>query len=241
MASQRGADPLSGSHAEAHRLSRPAEERKNGEVTQEGDCRLVICACGASPDGLGESSPCPYLGSTANIVHVSSHDRAGVADESVGITALYEKQRPWQKRWQEVQAAYHAVTGVYSGNVSGGADEWKDIALSFFRLCHELSEAITSDSTVRTPTKRAIRTVAGRRNVLRLVADVDNTRKHGGRDPDKCHAHIGEISWGSHDTPTMTVLRECPDSGVERFDVRDSATAAMDAWRAILSLNGLTP
>jgi hypothetical protein len=90
-------------------------------------------------------------------------------------------------KWQEVQVAYQAVNEVYIGNVTCGADEWKGIALSFFRLCHELPEAITSDSTVQTPTKRTIRRVAGRRNVLKLVADVDNTRKHGGRDPDKCH------------------------------------------------------
>jgi hypothetical protein len=66
-----GADPLSGSYPEGHRPSHPAEERKNGEVTQEG--------------------------STANIIHVSSHDRGRVADDSFGIRALYEKQRPWQE------------------------------------------------------------------------------------------------------------------------------------------------
>jgi hypothetical protein len=128
---------------------------------------------------------------------VSFHDRAGVADDSFGIRALYEKQRPWQETWQEVPAAYHAVTEEYSRSVSGGADDWKGIALSFFRLCHELPEAITGDSTVQTSTKRTIRRAAGHRNVLKLVADVDNTRKHGGRDPDKCHAHIGEGSWGA--------------------------------------------
>jgi hypothetical protein len=39
----------------------------------------------------------------------------------------------------------------------------------------------------------------------------------------------------------MTILRECPDRAIERFDVRDSATAAVEAWRAILSRDGLTP
>ncbi len=211
-------------------------------VTQDGDSWPVTCStCGASRDGLDDGIPCPSCGSTAETVHASSFDEVGAAEDSLGITAVYEKQRPWQEKWQEAEAAYHALTEVYSGSVPGGAEEWKSIALSFFRTCHELPDAIATDSTVPALATRRIQRAAERRSVLRLLADVDNTRKHGGRDPDKCHAHVGEISWGAHDTPTMTILRECPNSTVERFDVRDSATAAMDAWRAILSRHGLIP
>jgi hypothetical protein len=105
--------------------------------------------------------------------------------------------------------------------------------LSFFQTCHELPEAILSDSGVSAVIKGSVRRVAVRSTTLKLVADVDNTRKHGGRDPGKCHAHIGEISWGDHVTLTMTILRECPNSPVERFDVLASATAAMGRWRDI--------
>jgi hypothetical protein len=140
---------------------------------------------------------------------VSFQEVVGVT-ESFAVTALYEKQRPWQEKWQEVGAAWDAVSEVYSGSVPGGAEQWKAIALTFFRACHELPEAITSDGTVPTLVTRRIQRAAQCRAALRLVADVDNTRKHGGRDPDKCHARVGEISWGDHDTPTMAIIRECP-------------------------------
>jgi hypothetical protein len=227
---------------ERHVPTLPSQPRKNGGVAQEGDGWPVTCGtCGASRDGLDDDVPRPSCGSTAKTVHVVSFDDVGVADDVLGITAIYEKQRPWQEKWQEVEAAYQAVINVYSGNAPGDAETWNAIALSFFQACHELPDAIASDSTVPTLATRRIQRAAERRRVLRLVADVDNTRKHGGRDPDKCHAHIGEISWGGHDTPTMRIVRECPDTPVERSDVLDSATAAMDAWRAILSRHGLTP
>jgi hypothetical protein len=210
-------------------------------VTHDGDRRPVTCGtCGASRDGLDDDVPCPSCGSTAKTVHVSFHDEVSVT-ESFGITALYEKQRPWQEKWQEVEAAYDALIEVYRGNAPPDPEKWKGIALSFFRACHELPDAIECDSSVPTPATRRIRRTSQRRAVLKLVADVDNTRKHDGRDPDKCHAHVGDISWGNHDTPTMAILRECPNSPVERVDVHDAATAAMDAWRAILARHGLIP
>jgi hypothetical protein len=171
---------------------------------------------------------------------VSLHDEAAAVG-SVGITALIEKERPWQEKWHEVEAVYHDLAEVYRGGAAPHPQEWRRIALSFFQACHELPEAIAGDSAVPTPTSRRIRRSAERPDVLKLVADVDNTRKHGGRDPDKCHARVGEISWGDHGTPTMRILRECPNSPVERVDVRDAATEAMDVWRAILSRHGLTP
>jgi hypothetical protein len=174
-------------------------------------------------------------------VHVSSSDEVAAAEDALHVTALIEKQRPWQEKWQEVEAAYDALTEVYGGNVPDGPEAWTVRALSFFRACHELPEAIAGDSTVPTSTTRGIRKSAQGRAVLKLVADVDNTRKHGGRLPAKCHARVGEISWGDHDPTTMTILRECPDRPVERVDVRDAATTAMDAWQAILSRHGLTP
>jgi hypothetical protein len=174
-------------------------------------------------------------------VHVSSYDE-GAAAESFGIVATYEKKRPWQEKWNEVEATYQALREVYSGRVpSGGAEEWKAIAESFFRACHELPDAIVGDSGVSATTKGNVRRAADRRAALRLVADIDNTRKHGGRNPNKCHAHVGEISWGDHVTPTMTILRECPNRPVERFDVLASATAAIDEWRHIFSRHGLVP
>jgi hypothetical protein len=216
--------------------------RKNGGVTQDSDRWPVTCTtCGASRNGLHDDTPCPSCGSTAKTVHVSFHDEAGVADESFGIRALIDKQRPWQEKWHEVEVAYHAVTEVYSGSASGHAEEWKATALSFFRACHELPDAIAGDPSASSATADNIRTAARGDAALTLVADVDNTCKHGGRDPNKCHAHIGEMSWGSRETPTLTIVREYPDSPVERFDVRDAATAAVQAWRAILSRNGLAP
>lgn len=116
----------------------------------------------------------------------------------------------------------------------------KTIALSFFRACHELPEAIDSDSHVPSVIKRKARRRADR-GVLRLVADVDNTRKHAGRDPNKCHARVGEISWTNDAPPTMTILRECPNRPVERFGVLVSATEALDAWRSFFARNGLVP
>lgn len=201
----------------------------------------VSCSnCGVSRDSLDDDVPCPSCGSTALTVHVSLHDEVAVT-EAFRITAAYEKERPWQEKWKEAEAAYQAVTEVYGGRaLGGGAEEWKSIALSFFRTCHELPEAIVTDSGVPASIKRYVRKAADR-NALRLVADVDNTRKHVGRDPGKCHAHIGEISWGDHTTPTMTILRECPNKPVERFDVLGSATAVMDRWRDIFSRRGLVP
>lgn len=172
--------------------------------------------------------------------HVSVEDQAAAA-EAADVTAIYEKQLPWQEKWKEVEAAYHTITDVYGSRVPGGAEEWKRIALSFFRACHELPEAIAGDSSVSATTADNVSTAATGAAALRLVADVDNTRKHGGRDPNKCHARVGEISWGDHVTPTMTILRECPNRPVERFDVLASATAAMDEWRAIFSRHGLVP
>jgi hypothetical protein len=214
-----------------------------GVATHDGDRWPVTCStCGASRDGLDDGVPCPSCGSTATTVHVSLQGEVAVAAESLDITALFEKQRPWQEKWHEVEAAYDALTEVYGGNVPDGPDAWRVKALSFFRACHELPEAIASDDAVPTPTTRRIGRSAQRRAVLKLIADVANTRKHGGRHPDKCHARIGEISWGDHhDTPAMTILRECPNSPVERVGVRDAAAAAMAAWRAILSRHGLTP
>lgn len=225
-----------------HLPARPRAPRKNGGMTHDGDRWLVTCStCGASRDGLDDGTLCPSCGSTAKTVHVSFHEEVAVATESFGITAVYEKHRPWQEKWHEVEAAYDALTEVYGGSVPDGPEKWKAIALSFFRACHELSDAIAGDTSLSPATTRNVRTAAHGDDALTLIADVDNTRKHGGRDPGKCHAHVGEISWGDHGTPTMTVLRECPSSSVERVDVGDAATAAMAAWRAILSRHGLTP
>ena len=215
----------------------PREARDNGDVTEREHDWPVSCSnCGASRNNLDDGVPCPSCGSTALTVHVSFHDEVAVT-ESFGITAAYGKQRPWSEKWKEVEAAYKALTEVYSGRAprGGGAEEWRSAALSFFRTCHELPEAILSDSGVSAVIKRSVRRTADRSAALRLVADVDNTRKHGGRDPSKCYAHIGEVSWGDHATPTMTILRQCPNSPVERFDVLASATAAMDRWRGIFS------
>jgi hypothetical protein len=84
--------------------------------------------------------------------------------------------------------------------------------LSLFQSCHELPEAIAADSDVPESSKRYVRRVA-ERNVLRLVADVDNTRKHAGRDPGKCHARIGEIMGRRHN-PDIDDL--APASGLAR-------------------------
>lgn len=226
----------------SHPCALPMGRRKNGGVTHDDDRWPVTCtSCGASRDGLDDDAPCLSCGSTAKTVHVSFHDEGAVSDEEFGITALIEKQRPWQEKWHEVEAAYHAVTEVYSGRASGHHEEWKATALSFFRACHELPDAIAGDRSVSSATADNIRGAVRGDAALTLVADVDNTRKHGGRDPKKCHAHIGEMSWGTRETPALTILRECPGSTVERFDVRDAAMAAMDAWRAILSRSGLAP
>ena len=201
----------------------------------------VSCGnCGASRDNLDDYVPCPACGSNALRVHVSVRDEVSVT-EAYRITAAYEKDRPWQEKWNEAEAGYQALAEVYGGRAPGsGAGEWRSLALSFFQSCHELPEAIVADSDISEPTKRYVRRIA-ERNVLSLVADVDNTRKHVGRDPDKCHARIGEISWGDDTTPTMTILRQCPNQPEERLDVLASATAVMDRWRDIFSRRGLTP
>lgn len=183
----------------------------NREVTEREHDWPVSCSnYGASRDSLNEDAPCSSCGSTARTVHVSLHDEVAVATEAFRITAAYEKARPWQEKWKEVESAHQAVTEVYGGRAPGGAEEWKSITLSFFRTCHELPEAIMADSSVPLSIRRNVRRVAERNDVLRLVADVDNTRKHGGRDPGKCHAHIGELTWGDDTNPTVTILRECP-------------------------------
>jgi hypothetical protein len=169
------------------------------------------------------------------------HDVAGVSDESFGVTAMLDKHRPWIAKWNEVEAAYLAVNEVYHGGRDGGPEAWELVGLSFFRACHELPEAIAADPQVPDAIKPKVQRAAGRRATLRLVADVDNTRKHGGRDPDKCHARIREIAWGSDTKPTMTIVRECPNKPVERSDVLDSATKAIEEWRRIFSQHGLAP
>jgi hypothetical protein len=129
-------------------------------------------------------------------------------------------------------SGHQTVTDIYNGTRSDrDVEGWKAIALSFFRACHELAEAIDSDGSIPSVIKRNARRLAGRRAILRLVADVDNTRKHGGRDPGKCHARLGEISWAHDAPPTMTILRDCPHRSVERFDVLASATEAISEWR----------
>ncbi len=79
---------------------------------------MTCTSCAASRDGLDDDAPCPSCGSTAKTVHVSFHDEVAVSEE-FGIKALIEKQRPWQEKWHEVEAADHAVTEVYSGSASG--------------------------------------------------------------------------------------------------------------------------
>jgi hypothetical protein len=109
-------------------------------------------------------------------VHLSVHDKVGVT-ESVGITAEYGKQRPWSEKWREVETAYQALTEVYDGHMRGdGPEEWKRLALSFFRSCHELPEAIQADTGVSAVIKPRVRR-ARTATLLKLVADVDNTRK----------------------------------------------------------------
>jgi hypothetical protein len=197
--------------------------------------------CGASRVGLADGVACSACGSTAMTVHVRFED-SGVAVDDSRISALLDKNRPWQEKWREIEAAYSAVIGTYNGTRPGSdVKECEVIALSFFRACHELPDAINGDAHVALATQRKARRIADRRPVLRLVADVDNTRKHGGRDPDKCHAHVGEISWASDGARTMTILHECPRQLVERVDVRVTATAAVDAWRTFFALNDLVP
>lgn len=211
-------------------------------MTHDDDRWPVTCStCGASRDELDDGALCPSCGSTAKTVHVPLQTDVAVATESFGITALYEKHRPWQEKWHEVETAYDSLTEVYGDTVPGGPEAWKASALSFFRACHELPEAIAADPSVPSAISANVRAAAHGDVGLQLVADMDNTRKHGGRDPNKCHARIGEISWSDRDTPTMAILRECPNRPPERIDVRDAATAATDAWRAMLSRHGLTP
>jgi hypothetical protein len=203
----------------------------------------VTCSdCGASRDGLADDVVCPGCGSIAKTVHVLLEDAGVAVDGSLGITALLDKQRRWQEKWREIEAAYQAVTDAYNGTRPGrDVEDWKTIALSFFRACHELPEDIDSDAHVPSATRRKARRFVDRRAVLRLVGDVDNTRKHGGRDPNKCHGRVGEISWANDAPPTMTILRECPNRPVERFDVEVSANSALDAWWSFFARNGLVP
>ena len=201
----------------------------------------VTCSnCGASRDGLPDATACPSCGATSKTVHVSVHD-VGVSDASIGLKAMYDKHRPWAEKWNEVEAAYQTLNEVYDSGRLGGPEEWRSLALAFFRACHEMPEAIAADPQVSDATKREIRRAAERRASLRLVADVDNTRKHGGRDPSKCYAHVSEIAWGDRTTPTMTIVRECPNRPIERVDVLASATKAMEEWRRIFSRHGLAP
>jgi hypothetical protein len=112
----------------------------------------VTCSnCAGSRDGLHDAAPCPSCGSTAKTVQVSSFDDVVGVTESLGITALNEKQRPWQEKWQEVGAAYEALSEVHSDSAPGGSEQWKAIALTFFRACHELRDAVASDDTIRSP------------------------------------------------------------------------------------------
>ena len=223
----------------------PAEEagraRNNGEMTEPEHGWPVTCSdCGASRDGLPDATACPSCGATSKTVHVSPHDVAAVSDELLGLTAMLDKRRPWTAKWNEVEAAYQAVNEVYHGGRDGGSAEWELLALSFFLACHELPEAIAADPQVPDAIKHKVRRAAGGQATLKLVADVDNTRKHSGRDPDKCHAHIGEIAWGTHAFPTMTIVRECPNKPVERVDVLAAATKALEDWRRIFSQHELS-
>lgn len=80
----------------------------------------VTCSdCGASRDGLADDVPCPACGSTAKTVHVLLQDVGVGVDGSLGITALLGKERPWQEKWREIQAAHQAVTDVYNGTCRG--------------------------------------------------------------------------------------------------------------------------
>jgi hypothetical protein len=163
--------------------------------------------------------------------------------EFAGVTALRGKQRPWQEKWRETEQAHKAVTDVvYSGAPSGHRiEERTTIALVFFRVCHELPEAIEGDGSVPITIKHRARRLAVRRAVLILVDDLDNTRKHGRRDPGKCHARVGEISWTNGTPPKMTILRECPNRAVQLFDLLTAATDATSAWRSFFTRNGIAP
>jgi hypothetical protein len=173
-------------------------------------------------------------GSALRTIHITVHDEIRVTS-SLSLSAEFSKSHPWFEKWAEVQKNYDLLDAIYSGAALRTIDELKQVALNFFAACHELMETIAADHQLPEDERQRVGRKVRGWQALKLVADINNTRKHGGRDPNKCHAHIGAASWGSHQNPSLTVVRQCPRASEERIDALQVAKNAMDAWRKIIS------
>jgi hypothetical protein len=115
------------------------------------------------------------------MVHLSVHDNATVTD-SVSVTAQYAKQRPWQEKWEEAQQQRTALfERIYAGEQpAADVSEWRSAAYAAFQACHELLDAVLADPGVARDAADHVRQGFRSDRWLKLVGDVNNTRKHGG-------------------------------------------------------------
>jgi hypothetical protein len=157
------------------------------------------------------------------------------------MTARYAPDRPWAEKWHETEAAYQVIVDMYARELPVEDNrEWRDLARDFFRSCHEMVDALGADGNLPTAIRNAVTNAARDDVVLTLVADVDNTLKHSGRDPGKTRATMEEMHWPTETGGVaITIIRTAKDGRITRHDALQAATDAMDAWKKIIQDNQL--
>ena len=184
-------------------------------------------------------APCAACGVTAKTLHVTANDSA-VITESVSLGLELARDRSWCERWTSLLENREYLAAIYAVTAPGDVADWVAVANACAQDAHELRDAIRGDNAVPAATKSGIeKDVPKSTRAINMLADVNNTRKHGGRRPDLCHARVAGVTWGDGEGPRLSLERQCPGGSAGRRDALEVVDEAVQEWRQVLDRHGL--
>jgi hypothetical protein len=180
--------------------------------------------------------PCPFCGDSGELLVARIAEMVTVTESvSAGLGATVTPAS-WGGKWQEVETSLSSLVDIYEGRASSSREDAENSVCVFFRVCHELADALRADAAVPEATWRGAFTDPD----LLFAADFNNTKKHGGRDSGKTQVKVSQTwEWDGGKRYTVDLERTPSGSPPTTHDALEAARTARDAWATRLRGNGL--
>jgi hypothetical protein len=197
--------------------------------------------CGAPLDDVPVGEPCPKCDGVRRNARFegSAAVSVGVAiSGSVRVGNL--KQKPWQRKWLEVEHQLAALEDYYANRSPLSNIVAELIAENYFKTCRELADALIQNPTVPVSKTQIMRFVHSNPD-LRLCDAIAQTVKHNLRKPtpDNPDPISAWIEWFDT-TAGIQIAWENPSATVVGGDdALVLARRCKAAWDAFLGKHGL--
>ena len=199
-----------------------------------GEAMITCQDCATNLDDLPAEQPCPHCGSDKRHITKVIKEAVGISGH-VGLTVTHGDHRPWESKWNQVEAALESLRQAYNTpNTSIGEAEQR--TMTFFHECHVMGDWVRESN----PSLKDAATQALAAEPLATCADLDNTDKHHGRDKGRRAVRIRDKSTDQKGA-RVTIEVDWKSPTPTHHDALDLAESCHSAWLAFFKAHGLSP